>query len=83
MRHSTVSDENLEHPVKIVYTNYRHQTTMRTIVPERVWFGSTEWHPEPQWLLEALDVEKGERRSFAMADIRCWFDEPVAGEGKP
>ena len=78
-----MTDENLQQMVKIVYTNYRHQTAVRTIIPERVWFGSTEWHREPQWLLEALDVEKGERRSFAMADIKCWFHDSVAGGGKP
>lgn len=71
-----------QNAVKIVYTNYRHQTAVRTIIPERVWFGSTEWHPEPQWLLDALDVEKGERRSFAMTDIRCWFGDPAASGGK-
>lgn len=83
MRRSTVTEESLHHPVKIVYTNYRHETAVRTIIPERVWFGSTEWHPEPQWLLEALDVERGEQRSFAMADIRCWLRDPVADGEKP
>lgn len=58
--------------VHIVYTNYRNETTRRTIVPERIWFGTTAWHPEAQWLLDALDVEKGERRSFALAAVRSW-----------
>lgn len=82
MCHPTVTDTSARQLVKIVYTNYRHETTVRTIIPERVWFGSTEWHPEPQWLLNAIDVEKGEQRSFAMSDIRCWFHEPVASGGK-
>ena len=58
--------------VRILYTNYRNETAVRTILPEKVWYGSTSWHPEPQWLLDALDLEKGERRSFAMADIKSW-----------
>ena len=61
--------------VRIVYSNYRHEISVRTIIPERLWFGSTTWHPQPQWLLDAIDVEKGERRSFAMSDIRAWFLE--------
>lgn len=60
------------HPARIVYTNYRGETATRLIVPRRLWFGSTEWHPEAQWLLDALDVEKNEQRSFAVADISKW-----------
>jgi hypothetical protein len=59
--------------VHVVYTNYRGETAVRKIVPERIWFGSTEWHPKDQWLLDALDVEKQAKRSFALKDIRAWF----------
>jgi predicted DNA-binding transcriptional regulator YafY len=62
-----------EKTVRILYTNYRGETALRTVVPERIFFGSTEWHPEPQWLLEALDLEKGQSRSFAMKDVRAWL----------
>ena len=61
--------------VSIVYTNYRGETSVRRIIPKRVWFGSTEWHPEEQWLLDAIDVEKEAERSFAMKDIRAWFKD--------
>ena len=37
--------------VKICYTNYRGETAIREITPKTIHFGSTEWHPEPQWLL--------------------------------
>jgi len=60
--------------VRILYTNYRGETSLRTIVPEKIWFGSTEWHPESQWLLDALDLEKSQGRSFAMKDIRAWVE---------
>lgn len=62
-----------ERAVRILYTNYRGETGLRRIVPERIHFGSTEWHSEPQWLLDALDVEKNAKRSFAMKDIRAWI----------
>jgi predicted DNA-binding transcriptional regulator YafY len=62
-----------EKAVRVLYTNYRGETAFRTIVPERLFFGSTEWHPEPQWLIEALDVEKGQNRTFAMKDVRAWI----------
>jgi hypothetical protein len=38
-------------------------------VPLAPWYGSTEWHPEPQWLLKARDVAKGAERDFAIKDI--------------
>jgi len=62
-----------KHAVSIVYTNYKGQTALRQVVPKRIWFGKTDWHPEEQWLLDAFDIEKGADRSFAVKDIRCWF----------
>ena len=69
-----MSDQE-EKVVKILYTNYRGKTATRTIVPERIWFGETEWHPEKQWLLDAFDLDKKAPRSFALKDIRAWFVE--------
>lgn len=58
--------------VRIDYTNYRGERGVRLIQPERIWFGATEWHPSPQWLLEAYDLEKSASRTFAMLDIHSW-----------
>ena len=62
-----------EDAVTIVYTNYRGETSIRKIVPKNMWFGSTDWHPGSQWLLDAYDIEKDADRSFAIKDIRSWF----------
>ena len=61
--------------VKIEYTNYRGETNVRTVIPVRIWFGGTEWHPEEQWLLDAFDVGKNANRSFAMKDLKQWLTE--------
>jgi len=58
--------------IRIVYTNYRGETSLREVVPQRVWFGATEWHPDEQWLLDAMDVAKGAPRSFALRDIQSY-----------
>lgn len=55
--------------VVLTYTNYRGETADRKIIPSEVWFGSTEWHPEPQWLLRAYDCEKKADRDFALKDF--------------
>ena len=62
--------------LRISYTNYRQETRERIILPKEIGYGSTQWHPEEQWLLKAVDVEKGEDRDFAMSDIHAI--QPVA-----
>lgn len=57
---------------KIIYTNWRGETSERSIVPIKIWFGSTKWHNGKQWFIRALDVEKNEERDFALKDIKKW-----------
>lgn len=66
-------------PITLTYTNWRGEAADRTIIPRHVWFGSTEWHPEPQWLLRATDVEKNAERDFALKD----FSIPLSSRRKP
>lgn len=58
--------------VVIDYTNYRGERRLRAILPLGIMYDSNEWHPEAQWMLTALDVEKEEVRTFAMANIHGW-----------
>lgn len=58
--------------VSIDYTNYRGERRARLIRPLSLYFGTTDWHPTPQWLLHAVDCEKGEVRDFAMSSIHSW-----------
>lgn len=55
--------------VAVPYTNWRGETSVRRIIPKSVRFGSTEWHPEPQWLLLAWDADKQADREFALKDF--------------
>lgn len=61
-------------PVVIDYTNHRGERSLRTISPTAnpIFYGSTTWHTEEQWLLEAWDLEKGQLRTFAVKDIHAW-----------
>ncbi len=58
--------------VRIKYINHREVTVFRTILPRTVWFGTTEWHPKPQWFLDAHDLDKDALRTFAMQDFLEW-----------
>jgi hypothetical protein len=64
-------------PVRILYTNWRGETAVRRIVPGPLWFGSTEWHPEPQWLMTADEPDNGKRRDFALSGIKAWGDGAI------
>lgn len=66
-------DFDLSKAVQVLYTNYRGETAVRHIIPQKIWFGETEWHSGGQWLLDAIDVEKKAVRSFSMKDIKAWF----------
>ena len=61
----------IDTPIVMTYRNYRGEIAERCIIPDRVRFGSTDWHPEPGWLLHAFDTDKGAFRDFALAD--CQF----------
>jgi predicted DNA-binding transcriptional regulator YafY len=54
----------------VSYTNHRGETSVRRLEPVQVWFGSTQWHHEPQWFLNARDLDKREYRDFALRDMR-------------
>jgi predicted DNA-binding transcriptional regulator YafY len=65
-------DQDLKKAVTINYTNWQEETEDRHIIPLELFFGKTEWHPEEQWLLRALDLDKNAERSFALKDIHTW-----------
>lgn len=65
-------------PLTFPYTNWRGEHALRKVLPLRIWFGSTEWHPEPQWFLRALDIDKCEERDFAFSAINR--PQPVTDE---
>ena len=58
--------------VMIDYTNYRGERKIYKILPKKIGFGSTEYHPDDQWMLEATDLDRNVERTFAIQDIHSW-----------
>jgi predicted DNA-binding transcriptional regulator YafY len=60
--------------VIIDYTNWRGERRERQIRPlaNGLQFTKNQWHPDPQWLLQAVDVESAGVRTFAMKNIHSW-----------
>jgi hypothetical protein len=58
--------------VIIDYTNWEGVRGERRIIPVSLSFENSEWHPETQWILEAVDTESGVVLAFALAHIHSW-----------
>lgn len=56
----------------LTYRNHRGELVERTVTPVRIWFGETEWHPSPQWLLEVFDHDRDAVRNYSMENIVSW-----------
>jgi predicted DNA-binding transcriptional regulator YafY len=56
----------------IDYTNHDGVRRWRQITPEGLRYGSNVWHPEPQYLLSAYDLERDDFRIFAVLNIHAW-----------
>jgi predicted DNA-binding transcriptional regulator YafY len=55
--------------LKFRYRNWQGIVADRTARFEALIYGSTEWHRAPQWLVKAVDLDKGEVRLFALQDM--------------
>ena len=64
--------------VTIDYTNWRDERSLRRVAPGRFYYGTSDWHPEPQWLMEAFDLDHAAVRTFALAGVHSWSERPAA-----
>lgn len=55
--------------VTFIYKNYAGKVSKRTAKVLRFYWASNEYHPEPQFLMAGLDLDKAEPRGFAVKDI--------------
>ena len=78
-----MSAVTVDRSVLIRYTNYRGECSVRRILPQRLEFVSSEWHPEPQWVLHALDLDRGVERSFALRDVEDFDVSDLGADSSP
>ena len=55
--------------VELDYTNWKGERRLRRVLPHELWYGTTNYHPTPQWFIRAIDLEKNAMRDFALRDI--------------
>lgn len=68
---------SMKQVVEIDYTNWRGERSTRRIVPMGLIWGTNKWHLDQQWLMDALDVDKRENRTFALSNIHSWRPAPA------
>lgn len=56
-------------PITFTYKNWRGEVARRTVTPAKIWYGSSQHHPEPQWFLRGFDHQRKAERDFAMRDM--------------
>ena len=62
-----VSDQTQR--VEFTYKNWKSDTRKRKAIMTKIFLGSNEWHKDPQWLADGIDLEKNAMRTFALKDI--------------
>jgi predicted DNA-binding transcriptional regulator YafY len=68
----TANLHRTETHVTFWYNNWKGKSSSRHVIPGRIFYGSTPYHPEPQWLMECWDLAKKETRTFSLKDISSW-----------
>lgn len=71
--------DNPTKQVSFFYKNYRGELSVRTVTPSRIFWGSTKYHPEPQWIMVAFDHDKFADRDFALRDCDFRYYSEFAG----
>jgi len=57
--------------VLFAYTDYLGKLSVRRAIPKRFWHGSTQYHPNEQWIMTAYDMDTEKDRDFALSG--CHF----------
>lgn len=59
--------------LKVRYKNWKNEIAARNIIPLDIYYGSTEYHKDEQWLLKVWDLDKKDYRIYALKDIQEWL----------
>lgn len=67
-------------PIEFTYKNYRGEVSRRRVRPLSIRVGSSEYHPEPQLLMLAYDLDKEAEREFAVKDMDFRDEADISGD---
>lgn len=58
--------------MKFMYLNHRGVLSLRQVIRPQFFFGVTEYYPEEQWYVLALDLDRKAARTFAVKNIKSY-----------
>lgn len=60
---------------RFLYRNHRDELRLAKIDMSTIktWIGSTEYYPEPQWLMTAYDLDRKAERTYALQAVSKWL----------
>lgn len=58
------------------YKNWKGKESTRVATPISIYFGTTEWHPKPTWLMKAFDHDKEAERDFELVSMSQMIAAP-------
>lgn len=59
--------------LRFICKNWKGVIGTRNVIPQRVYYGSTEFHKEEQWLMITYDLDKQAERIYALKNIIEWL----------
>jgi predicted DNA-binding transcriptional regulator YafY len=62
--------------IKLLYKNWRGESSERNIIPISIKYGSNEYHKDMQWLMRVYDLDKNDYRDYSLRDINEWIKIP-------
>ena len=51
------------------YVNHKSRPAIRRAIPQRIYFGTSQYYHIPEMLMEAYDLDKQETRTFAISKM--------------
>lgn len=80
---STRTEHHPKPPLYFRYKNHRGIIENREVTGAYLWFGATDFHPEPQWMIRAFCTVRQEYRDFAVRGILHFNPSPNTGRIVP
>lgn len=59
------------------YLNWKNIESKRFVIPQSITFTSNEYHPTPEWLMKAYDLERKALRTFSLKKIKKYYNVPI------
>ena len=60
--------------VRLSYTDWFNETKNYIITPKIMYWGSTNYYPDVQWLMIAVNEETQEEEVFTLRSIHSWIE---------